>query len=128
MSTVIHRLAPTRVGCPVTLVCDGVPGVWRRTRRVIASGATHAAHTLTAVRVNRRSTGPATRPGSDATANGDESSGTRFPHSRRDSATLNTPPDEVNGETDDLECSTPQASECVSASHIARGVRECPWW
>jgi hypothetical protein len=43
---------------------------------VIGSAATHATHTLTEVRVKRRSTGPATMPGNDAKESGTESSGT----------------------------------------------------
>ena len=70
MSTVIHRFAPTRVGCTVTVVSGGPAALWRRTRSVIGSGATHATHTLTDVRVSRRSTGPATMPGSDAKLSG----------------------------------------------------------
>lgn len=51
----------------------------RRTVSVIASGATHATHTLTEVRVRRRSTGPATMPGSESSGMAVESSGTSLP-------------------------------------------------
>ena len=47
-----------------------------RDRRVIGSGSTQATHTLTAVRVRRRSTGPATKPGSEPSGSGVESIGT----------------------------------------------------
>ena len=62
---------------PVVVVTDaaGLPAPRRRTVSVIASGSRHATQTLTAVRVRRRTTGPATMPGRDARSSGTESSG-----------------------------------------------------
>jgi hypothetical protein len=78
VSTAIQRFAPTRAGDAVTVV-PGLTEPRRRTLSASVSGATQATHTLTEVRVSRRTTGPATMLGREATLSGTESSGTNHP-------------------------------------------------